>query len=154
MTKFSTNLGGPAPAGNEPGVGGVAPGGMPERWREKFYDYASQQSTTDWTQPEYAGPKPAPPTKFGRRVEQRVDVPQLPEANIRVRSKPPAVYYDMDGKPIPDNWTVVPISPGVLEAVKAGDLERDMSYKGNEPKPQPPQPQRRRHTTQAAPTTG
>ena len=34
-----------------------------------------------------------------------------------------AVVYDIDGMWIPDVFTPVPVSPGVVEAVKAGDLE-------------------------------
>src|SRR5215467_431295 len=106
------------------GTGAVAPGGMPEKWRAPGGGYGTRQAV-DWNKPEYATPKPPPDTKFGRRTEPNVDVPQLPERNIRVRAKAPATYYTLEGTPIPaDDWVTLPISPSIMAAIKEGDLER------------------------------
>jgi len=43
---------------------------------------------------------------------------------MTVKAKAGAVVYDIDGNRIPDGqYVAVPISPGVVTAVKAGDLD-------------------------------
>jgi len=55
---------------------------------------------------------------------QQDRVPRLPEQMITVRAKGRAVVYTMQGARIPaDNWVAVPVSPGVIRAIQAGDLE-------------------------------
>ena len=51
-------------------------------------------------------------------------VPVLPEQMIAVRAKNGAVVYTMHGSQIPeDTFVAVPVSPGVIKAIQAGDLE-------------------------------
>ena len=51
-------------------------------------------------------------------------VPQLPEQIIAVKAKGDAVVYTMYGAQIPnDTFVPVPVSPGVIKAIQAGDLE-------------------------------
>ena len=79
----------------------------------------------DWTAAEYATPRPAGSVHYGHVARAPIpDVPQFVETTIRVRSRPPAIYYTIEGNPIPfDEWVTVPISPGIMEAIKTGDLE-------------------------------
>src|SRR5262249_40586584 len=97
---------------------------------------------------EYQTPHPAPTTKFGKYAQPvLLDVPQLPERNIRVRAKAPATYYTTMGTPIPsDQWVTLPISPGLMQAIKDGDLER-----GEDPE-ETPAPHTRKHRRHAAQT--
>lgn len=84
------------------------------------------RSGVDWERDQkFATPK-APPDFQRRRQEQmKVDVPQLPERNIRVRAVAPATYYTTEGMPIPpEQWVTLPISPTLIQAIKDGDLER------------------------------
>ena len=140
MTKIGMNLG---------GTGAIPPGGQPEKWMRPAGDY---RGAIDWTDPKYQTPQPAPTHKVGKYREPGLDVPQLPERNIRVRAVPPATYYTQDGAPIPTEWVTLPISPGLIQAIKDGDLER-----GPDPVDEPKQQQQRqhsstrRHTTQARP---
>jgi len=84
------------------------------------------QSGIDWTAPQFSTPHPAPKRVYGRHVAQHTTVPQLPERTVRVRARAPATAYTKDGVPIPsDQWTTVPISPGLIEAEKRGDIEFD-----------------------------
>jgi len=87
---------------------------------------AGSSPVIDWTLPQYATPRPAPKRVFGRHTAQHTTTPQLPERTIRVRGKAPATAYTKDGTPIPtDQWVTVPISPGLIEAEKRGDVEFD-----------------------------
>jgi hypothetical protein len=114
MTTISANIGGSA--------GGVAPGGQPEHWRQQQF---APRSAVDWNEPRYATPRPASSAVVGRRVQPVADVPQLPERNIRVKSRAPAMYYTQEGQPIPqEQFVSVPISPSIIQAIKDGDLER------------------------------
>jgi len=116
MTKIGMSLGGPAPAQSKPASPAI-----------------------DWTSPQFATPRPAGKRVYGRHVAALTTTPQLPERTVRVRGKPPATAYTKDGVPIPsDQWTTVPISPGLIEAEKRGDVEFD---KGDTPD----QAERRRH---------
>lgn len=135
MTQIGIGLG-RDPAGGGGGVGAAAPGGQPEQWRRPAYE---QRGAVDWTKPEYATPHPDRKHKYGRYVQPVLDIPQLPERLIRVRSKFPASYYTLEGVPIPaDTWVTLPISPGLIQAVKDGTLER-----GQDPVDEPRAPQTR-----------
>lgn len=140
MARIGVGLGGQAPAGSP---GGPAPGGMPEHWMRPW---AEKRSGVDWTANEYQTPHPAPKSKYGKYVQPILDIPQLPERNIRVKAKAPATYYTTMGTPIPaDQWVTLPISPGLMQAIKDGDLER-----GEDPEDAPTpahHPRRRHHTT-------
>jgi len=84
--------------------------------------------------------------------------------NMTVRAVNGAVVYDIDGNRIPeDQFVPVPISPGVVTAVKAGDLEEaeteDLPHRvladiaRNEQakrKPAPHKPPRRPHHSDSA----
>ena len=106
---------------------------------------SAARAPVDWTQQQYATPHPAGKRVFGRHVEPKIVAPQLTQRMVRVRSKAPAVVYADDGSPIPsDQFEAVPISPRILEAIKAGDLER-----GKDPEPE--QPPRRVHMKPATP---
>lgn len=131
MTQIGASLGGtPAPAGRT-------------EWRGPAL---GPRGAVDWNDKQYATPGPSPKTQFGRRVEPKVaDVPILPERNIRVKAKPPATFYTPEGIPIPaDDWTTLPISPGLIQAVKDGDLERGPDPV-DEPTPQQPGRHGRHH---------
>lgn len=82
----------------------------------------------DWTLPQLATPQPGRTQRFGSRHRgvALVDVPQLPERRIKVRAKGLGTHYTADGMPIPggDEWVSLPISPGLIQAIKDGDLER------------------------------
>lgn len=149
MTRISTNLGGAAPSSGERGVGGVAPGGQSQQWRDQSYQAYIKGGGVDWNSPEYASPQPPPKTKFGRRVQVPSDVPELPMTHVRVRANPPRTYYDADGRPISPEWSLVPLSADIMDAVKNGDLEQDKSYKEDKSQ-SAPQPHARRHHTPAA----
>ena len=80
MTTISTSMGGAQPQ----------PGPRSEQLRHS----AVERTPIDWTQPQFATPQLAPDRKYGCYVEPKVlDVPQLPERNIRVKSKPPASMH-------------------------------------------------------------
>lgn len=44
--------------------------------------------------------------------------------NMTVKAKPGAVVFAIDGNRIPERFVLVPMSPGVLRAVRDGDLEQ------------------------------
>jgi len=126
MTKIGMTIGGPAQQGPQAGF--------------------TRGQSVDWTQPQYATPRPAGKRVLGRHVESRSSAPILSERMIRVRAKPPATHYADDGSPIPaDQWVTVPISPSLLEAVERGDLER-----GADPDSTPPAQQIRRHSVKSS----
>ena len=51
-------------------------------------------------------------------------VPQLPVRYVCVRPVGGALVYTAEGNPLPeDQWSQVPISPGVIQALRYGDLE-------------------------------
>jgi len=54
--------------------------------------------------------------------------------DVTVKAKNGAIVYDVDGNRIPgDRFVSVPISPGIVTAVKAGDLDeaevRDLPHR-------------------------
>lgn len=83
------------------------------------------RTAVDWSDAKYATPQPPPKVTLGKRSAPELDTPSLPERTIRVRTRPPAIFYTLDGLPIPsDEFMTVPVSSGIIEAIKAGDLER------------------------------
>lgn len=51
-------------------------------------------------------------------------VPQLPVRYVCVKPVGGALVYTAEGNPLPDDqWSQVPISPGVIQALRYGDLE-------------------------------
>lgn len=139
MVQFTAGLGGTNdPTPNRP-MGGKLSGD--QSWRAPV---ARTPSGIDWEHDEkYFTPKPAPKVTYGRRPEVINDLPTAPEKTIRVKSKPPATYYSLDGFPIPaDDWTELPVSPGLLLAIKSGDLEVEPSDKQPRSAPRPQAPRR------------
>jgi len=50
--------------------------------------------------------------------------PSLPVRVVTVKPSPGALVYTDAGFPLPDDqWSQVPISPGIVQALKYGDLE-------------------------------
>ena len=132
-------------------LGGVPPGGQPEQWRQSQYQ---RQQAVDWNSPEHASPQPAPGHKYRKYQLPVTDIPQLPERKIRVRAIAPRSYYTLEGVPIPnEQWVTVPISPSLMAAIKAGDLERGPDPDDEAPAAAAtPEPQQgRRHRTQVTP---
>lgn len=145
MTRIQTGLSG-TPMG-----GGTKPD--PLAGRQQF-----QRTTSgiDWEKDErYRTPHPGPKQHIGRQQQPQLDIPQLREKLIRVRSKAPSIYYTIDGVPIPqDEWQTVPISAGLLAAVENGDLERGPDPE-DEPQHRPPRerPERPRAPIRSNPPT-
>lgn len=51
-------------------------------------------------------------------------IPKLPIRMLNVRAKDGAVVYTIEGVPIPEEtWVQVPVSAGIINAIKYGDLE-------------------------------
>lgn len=125
-------------------VGGTGQQGAPQpqgEWRQP-QQYARQPGV-DWADPQYASPHPSRNQRFGsRRQRAPVDeVPQLPERKMSVKAKGLGTYYTLEGTPIGEEFVSLPISPGLIQAVKDGDLER-----GPDPKDATqPLPRRPRH---------
>lgn len=138
MTRLQARLGGGGPA--------APPAGRASQdWRQPPQVH---RQTTDWTLPENQTPQPGPKFRYGRKPTPPIsDTPMLPEQLIRVRAKPPATYYTTEGMPIAaDEWTSLPMSPGLIKAIANGDLEQDKSGESERPRPER---RARREATQA-----
>jgi len=76
--------------------------------------------------------------------KQVFEVPRLPEQTITVRARNGAIVYTMEGTRIPeDEWATVPLSPGMIVAIRAGDLEQGTA----EPAPRHHHHRRTEHTS-------
>ena len=64
-------------------------------------------------------------------------VPQLPVRYVCVKPVGGALIYTAEGIPLPDDqWSQVPISPGVIQALRYGDLEAGEEFTQTPEQPQ------------------
>jgi hypothetical protein len=62
--------------------------------------------------------------------------PTLPIQYVNVRPVNGAIVYTFEGAPIPqETWSMVPVSAGIVNAIKYGDLEEG---EPSQPEGQPP----------------
>lgn len=124
-------------------LGGTVQGNNPQpgkEWRQP--PNFTPRGNIDWEKQHT--PEPSRSQRLGKGRQTLADVPVLPERTINVRAKGLGTFYTADGMPIPaDQWVSLPISPGLIQAVKDGNLERG-------PDTPPVEPRRRSSTSPAA----